>query len=65
MSRNERKYTYEHVRLAKTFIRIRAVWSESSQNVFRIVKDATFLYILSSSRKHSYITSTPLNPTFI
>ena len=46
MSRNGRKRTFTHVRLAKIQIRLRicAVWSESSQGAFWIAKDAMFHY---------------------
>ena len=45
-SHNVKKNTFEHVRPEKILIRlrIRAVWSESSLDVFWIVKDAKFLH---------------------
>ena len=46
MSRNVIKRTFENVRPAKIQIslRIRAVWSESSQGAYWIAKDVEFLH---------------------
>ena len=46
-SRNVRKRTFGHVRLAKILIslRIREVWSETSLNAFWIAMDAKFIHV--------------------